>query len=189
MNLARKLIPILKSNKNDIFGDITKFGNLDYVINGSEIIVTPHQEQSAIRLNNIPPTVDFIADFEIQQTISGQGNTTFVYRTSNWGTQGIAYGIGIQSGSYLFGKQNNQGGNVSPQWHSLGTGSLSPSGFGDWIKFKVVVSGASHKIYINDELKIDVIDSEFTGPGQFGLNFYIAEQVKVFRNIKITPII
>ena len=187
MNLAKKLIPVLRNIKRSIFTNITKFGNLDYNINGEEITITPHQDQSAIRLDDIPYADNFIAEFEVKNTIIGIGNCTFVYRTTSWGTQGIAYGIGIKSGGYLFGRQTNTGGSSS-YWTELGNGYYSIP-INDWVRFKIIINNNSHKIFINDELKIDIIDGTFLNPGQFGINCYISEQVKIFRNIKITPIL
>lgn len=50
---------------------------------------------------------------------------------------------------------------------------------------KVVAAGASHKIYINDVLKIDVTDSSYTAAGHFGINVFGSEYQQKYRNIKI----
>ena len=186
MNLARRLAPILKQAKSDILGKITTYGIVSYDVIGSQIDIKPSASQTTIRFDNSPNVANFTAEFDILQNMTGGMNTTFVYRTTNWNVQGIAYAIGISGYNFVFGKQNNSGGTSAP-WYDLGGGSHGIA-YGDWIHFKLVINGTNHKIYVNDVLKFDINDVSFTSAGQFGVNCYQTGATRSLKNIVINPL-
>ena len=185
MNLARRLMPLLRVMAG-ILDKITKFGIVSYVVNGAQIEISPSSGQTTIRFDNSPNVANFIAEFDVKNNMSGSNNATFVYRTSNWNTQGVAYCVGINGSNFVFGKQDNAGGTNAP-WYDLGGGSHGAAADA-WLHFKLVINGTSHKIYVNDVLKFDVTDSSFTAAGQFGINCYLTGQTRYFQNITITPL-
>lgn len=186
MNLARRLAPILNQYFNDIFGKITSYGNVTHSVSGQELTITPIDNQTMIRFDNSPNIANFIAEFDIQQNMTGAMNTVFVYRTTKWNTQGYAYAIGVSSSSYLFGRQDNGGGSTAP-WYDLGS---KPHGVAQdsFIHFKLVINGSNHKIYANDVLIFDVNDGAFINAGQFGVNCYIAGANRHIKNLVINPL-
>ena len=185
MKLAQRLMPLLRVMAG-ILEKITTFGSVSYVVNGAQIEISPSSGQTTIRFDNSPNVANFIAEFDVKNNMSGSNNATFVYRTSNWNTQGVAYCVGINGSNFVFGKQDNAGGTNAP-WTDLGGGSHGAA-TDAWLHFKLVINGTNHKIYVNDVLKFDVTDSSFTAAGQFGINCYLTGQTRYFQNITITPL-
>ncbi len=185
MRLAQRLMPLLRTMAG-ILEKITTFGSVTYVVNGSQIEIIPASNQTTIRLDNSPNTANFTAEFEMKNNMSGSNNSTFVYRTSKWNTQGVAYCVGINGSNFVFGKQDNAGGQNAP-WYDMGGGAHEAAADA-WLHFKLVINGTNHKIYVNDVLKFDVTDSSFIDAGQFGINCYMTGQNRYFQNITITPL-
>ena len=181
MKLSQRLMPLLNT---DILQKIKNIVSATVVRNGSEIGITSNSTNAMIRFDNKAAKADFIAEFEIYLSAMGTSrNTGFVYRTTAWGAQGYAYLLGLHESMILFGVQDNQGG-ASSAWYDKGSYTHGLTA-GQWVKFKVVALGTSHKIYINDVLKIDITDNSYTAPGQFGINVFGSEYQQKYRNITI----
>ena len=181
MRLAQRLMPLLNTG---ILQRIKNIVSATIVRNGSEIGIAPNSTNAMIRFDNKAAKADFTAEFEIYlSAMETNRNTGFVYRTTAWGPQGYAYLVGLHQSHILFGTQDN-GGGASSAWYDKGSYAHGLA-VDQWVKFKVVAAGASHKIYINDVLKIDVTDSSYTAAGQFGINVFGSEYQQKYRNIKI----
>ncbi len=114
-----------------------------------------------------------IADFTMKvdiQVMTGSWNAGFAFRTTYWGNANntFAYAVNLDATMVQLGHGTNSATNL---WTNIQTVSVASS-VGSWVTLKVVVAGNSIKVYVDDVLKIDQIDSTFPGAGQVALRIY-----------------
>lgn len=95
-----------------------------------------------------------------------------VYRTTYWGdgNNTFAYAVQISDTGVVLGRGTN---NSSGGWTGIVTANHTFT-VGDWYRMRVVVSGNTHQVYIDDVLYINTTDSTFGGAGYFGARYYNA---------------
>jgi hypothetical protein len=167
---------------------------------GSYIITTPTTSPTDIswgmsQLNFAGLMVDFTLDIDVKFSSTGAVcQTGVLYRQIGWTNltnNSFGYYVGVDSTEVQigYGSNTNTG---TDSYTQIATASLSLSA-NTTIHIKVVVNGSSHKVYINGSSTpaLNVIDTTYTTPGNFGLRGYqgpsTSSTTHTFDNLVITP--
>jgi hypothetical protein len=126
------------------------------------------QADSRVQLNFAGQWQNFVAEVDVQVVDTG-GNFCYgmVYRTTGWvnGRDSYAYSAWINQTTVQLGRGTNGG---AATYTQIATASVTLNQ-GDWYHMKLVVSGTSHKIYINNVLYINATDATYSASGYLGL--------------------
>lgn len=146
-------------------------GGMGTVGQQANVTVTGYQNEGVAQLDFAGSWQNFIA--EIDCSVSSLGDVSFCYRTTNQGTgkNTMAYSIQLNPSSITLGYGANNGSSSGQAYTSLQAAPTNLTGTNLKIRMKVVVSGSSHRIYLDDVLYINVTDSTYTSSGKFGLRF------------------
>jgi hypothetical protein len=108
---------------------------------------------------------------EVDVLVDNASNTVgLVYRTTYWGNADhtFAYVVQVNPTNITLSRGSNSS---SPSLTGLGSATLAITS-GNWHRIKVVFSGSTHQIYLDDILYITVTDGTFTAAGYVGLRLY-----------------
>ncbi|HEX3641421.1 MAG TPA: hypothetical protein VHV10_09035, partial [Ktedonobacteraceae bacterium] len=100
------------------------------------------------------------------------GNTEVgcVYRTTNWSNynDNHAYSTGVQGTTIRLGRGSNSTASSNGTYTPIATATIALTSQ-EIHRYKVVVSGSSHKVYVDDILYINATDSTYSAAGYCGL--------------------
>jgi hypothetical protein len=123
---------------------------------------------SRVQLNWVGNWQNFIAEVDVQIVNSG-GNFCYglVYRTTTWanGRDTYAYTAWINTTAIQLARGSNSGTGA----YTLIFNAAVTLNVGEWYRLKVIVSGSSHQIYINNVQYINVTDATHSAAGGIGL--------------------
>lgn len=131
-----------------------------------EFINISSASESKTRFDFAGQHQNFTAEIDIQ-VITNNSNG-LVYRSTNFSTSAgsYAYAVVLSTAGIVLKKGTNTTGGGSAT--TLTTVSLALTA-NSWYRVKVVVSGSTHQVYLNDTLQITKTDSSFTATGYLGL--------------------
>lgn len=115
---------------------------------------------------------DFVCEFDTQFPDTDSANYGLVYRTTGWQNNNdtYAYSAFLSNAGVAIGKGTNSSTGTG-SFTSLGSASITFTA-GNWYHVKVVVSGTSHKLYVDDVLYVNITDATYTATGYLGLRHY-----------------
>jgi hypothetical protein len=145
-------------------------GGTTPLLQGQQLCTCAHGNDARCQLNFVGNWQDFTVELDVQVPVAGC-NSGIVYRTTNWanGSNSFAYNAAISPTliSLGYGANNNSGTTFTTVASQALT--LNP---GDVHRLKVVVSGSSHKVYLDEVLYLNATDSTYTASGGVGLRFW-----------------
>lgn len=129
-------------------------------------LTTGNLADAKARLDAAGTWTDFTMSIDVQIT-SAQIWSGLVYRTTGWinARDTFAYKADINLSGVFLDRATN-GGASSPTTIASATLSLN---VGDWHTLTVVVSGSSHKVYVDGVLYINVVDATYGAAGNVGI--------------------
>jgi hypothetical protein len=171
--LAGKTIPY--DSTNDYAGVTTWFGsNPVPTLQKRQLnIANDGHGDARIRLDNIGSWQNFIAEVDVQVPNDPGQNVGLTYRTTGWQNNNdtYAYNAFINQTQVAFAKGTNSSSGAG-SFTTVGTPVTVALQGGSWHRLKVIVSGTSHSIYLDDALIIQRTDSSYTASGQLALRYF-----------------
>lgn len=113
---------------------------------------------------------NFTAEIDVELNPADPVQRGFIYRTTNWGNNSGtgAYYAWVTSGFVLFGKgTNSSGGSSTTQTLLVSTAATNSTS--SWHRFRIDVSGTSHKVYLDEVLYVNTTDSTYSAGGFIAL--------------------
>jgi len=117
---------------------------------------------------------NFTAEFDLAPTT--HGTVSLSYRTTNQGTgkNSGAYIVDIAPTNISLGYGANNGASTAQGYANLANIALALNGNFS-IRLKVVVSGSTHRAYLDDVLQYSVTDSTYSAAGYFAARFLLTD--------------
>jgi hypothetical protein len=142
------------------------------IVNKQLKLQSGNTTDARVRLNAIGSWQDFVCEVDIYVAQTTQSDVGIVYRTTAWQNNNdtYAYVAYVNDSQIVLAKGNNSG-SGSGSFTQIATAALSLSS-ADWHRLKVIVTGNSHNLYLDDVPYISTTDSSYTGAGNIGLRFY-----------------
>lgn len=131
-----------------------------------EFINVSSASESKTRFDFAGQHQNFTAEMDVQVVTNLSSGLTYRSTALSTSAGSYAYAVVLSTTGIVFKKGTNTSSGGSPT--SLSTASLTLTN-GSWYRLKVVVSGSTHQIYLNDTLQITKTDSSFTATGYLGL--------------------
>ena len=177
----------------DALGKITPINQCTVAIDAQRLVITrtrTSDNRLVARIDDVASMNDFDVTFEvfIDSTYSNYTNPFMLYRTTNWDGAGLGYGycLYFMNGQPRINAATNSG-NTVPDFDYQGSVGYVQG----WNRARLKVVGASHKVWINGKLSIDMIQARHSF-GQFGYGAYIGDSSNpasyYFRNLSINKI-
>lgn len=159
------------ASTGDYNGQTTLFGASGSVFLYRNALALTNASTAAtfVRLDGVGNTwQNFTAEVDVYVSSTAGDSNGLVYRTTNFGSGAAAfsYRAMLSTGSVVLQKGTNTTGGTSIT--TLSTVTLSLTG-GSSHRLKVVTSGTSHQVYVDEVLLISVTDATFNITGYFGL--------------------
>ena len=151
---------------NGVVNDWSAYGG-NWGLSEGAVIIPNGQGYKAV---NSMTFTDFIYEARLKVN-SGSGNVGVIFRVSN-----PAVGVDSFKGYYAYIEPSNNLvglGKMNDNWTFI-TSISNPINYETWYDLKVAASGDNIKIYLNNELKIEVNDSE-PASGSVGIRSWVTD--------------